>query len=133
MIEDTPAHGHGQASSPPWIASNLRDAIYNLTDENIRYLYNKLGYRYWPIREDRERAIKGRLAVERRALSTKFAKVLETGPRLTEEGAAIGSERASPSAAVTSTISKSDLGKSGAAGFITAIGNDIEQIVFFGG
>ena len=41
---------------PDWVASNLRDAVYNLADENIRYLYNN-----WvallPRPEDRERAI----------------------------------------------------------------------------
>ena len=62
---------------PNWVESNLRDAIYNLADENIRYLYNNwvalLGQP-----ADRERAIRGRLAVEAR-LAGKFAAVLSGG------------------------------------------------------
>src|SRR5260370_3355356 len=62
---------------PTWVVSNLSDAIYNLADENIRYLYNN----WVPLLarpEDRERAIEGRLAIEDR-LATKFAAVLD-GP-----------------------------------------------------
>ena len=62
----------------PWIETNLRAAIYNLADENIRYLYNNwvalLGKP-----EDRDRAMQGRLAVESQ-LAVKFAAVLEHGP-----------------------------------------------------
>ena len=58
--------------------STCRTAVYNLADENIRYLYNN-----WvallPRPEDRDRAIRGRLAVESR-LAEKFAAVLESGP-----------------------------------------------------
>ena len=74
-IEDT-LLGAMAKPQPAWIESNLRDAVYNLADENIRYLYNN-----WvpllPRAEDRERAIRGRLAVESR-LAEKFAAVLET-------------------------------------------------------
>ena len=63
--------------SSEWVASNLRHAVYNLADENIRYLYNN-----WvgllPRPEDRERAVRGRLAVESR-LAGKFAEILEQG------------------------------------------------------
>ena len=61
----------------PWIESNLHDAVYNLADENIRYLYNN----WVPLlgeEADRERAIRGRLAIEAR-LANKFAAVLDSG------------------------------------------------------
>src|SRR3954471_8870791 len=77
LIEDTVLGAMGQPQ-PAWVESNLEDAVYNLADENIRYLYNN-----WvallPRPEDRERAIRGRLAVESR-LSAKFAAVLAQGP-----------------------------------------------------
>ena len=76
-IEDTLLAGLAQPQHP-WIETNLRAAIYNLADENIRYLYNNwvalLGRP-----EDRDRAIQGRLAVESQ-LAVKFAGVLEHGP-----------------------------------------------------
>ncbi|HEY1497423.1 MAG TPA: HEAT repeat domain-containing protein, partial [Candidatus Solibacter sp.] len=76
-IEDTVLAGLAQPQHP-WVESNLRAAVYNLADENIRYLYNNwvalLGKP-----EDRERAIQGRLAVESQ-LAVKFAEVLEKGP-----------------------------------------------------
>jgi hypothetical protein len=43
---------------PAWVASNLSDAVYNLADENIRYLYNN----WVPLLgrpEDRERVNRG--------------------------------------------------------------------------
>jgi hypothetical protein len=113
---------------PAWVASNLSDAIYNLADENIRYLYNN----WVPLLarpEDRERAIRGRLAVEDR-LAIKFAAVLDGASdvqkkfllhSLTEPLQRRGdvydlesdfSDRAPP--------------------VYNRIGNDIEQIVFFG-
>jgi hypothetical protein len=62
----------------PWLDRALREAVYNLADENIRYLYNN-----WvpgiARPADREQVVKGRLAVEDR-LSRKFAKILESGP-----------------------------------------------------
>ena len=76
-IEDTLLAGLAQPQHP-WIEANLRAAVYNLADENIRYLYNNwvalLGRP-----EDRDRAIQGRLAVESQ-LAVKFAGVLEHGP-----------------------------------------------------
>ena len=76
-IEDTLLAGMAQPQHP-WVETNLRAAIYNLADENIRYLYNNwvalLGKP-----EDRDRAIQGRLAVESQ-LAVKFAAVLEHGP-----------------------------------------------------
>ena len=77
MIEDTLVTALGKPQSE-WVQENLRHAIYNLADENIRYLYNN----WVPLlgrAEDREKAVRGRLAVESR-LATKFAAVLEKGP-----------------------------------------------------
>ncbi len=62
----------------PWVERNLREAVYNLADENVRYLYNN----WIPLLANdaiRDRAIQGRLAVEA-ALAAKFARVLESGP-----------------------------------------------------
>jgi hypothetical protein len=77
LIEDTLLAAMGQPQ-PAWVESNLEDAVYNLADENIRYFYNN-----WvallPSAEDRDRAVRGRLAVESR-LATKFAAVLEKAP-----------------------------------------------------
>src|SRR3982074_860943 len=61
----------------PWVAANLREAVYNLTDENIRYLYNN----WVPLlgrQPDREQAIRGRLAIELR-LAGKFIAILDNG------------------------------------------------------
>lgn len=113
---------------PAWIASNLSDAIYNLADENIRYLYNN----WVPLlgrKEDQERAIRGRLAVEAR-LADKFAAVLEGTPALQKKVLL---------RALTEPVLRrgdvydlaSDLSKP-APPVYNRIGNDIEQIVFFG-
>src|SRR5262249_32960720 len=61
----------------PWARQNLHHAIYNLADENIRYLYNN----WVPLLADpadRERAIRGRLQVESE-LATKFSRLLDRG------------------------------------------------------
>ena len=77
QIEDTVLAGLAQPQHP-WVETNLRAAVYNLADENIRYLYNNwvtlLGKP-----EDRDRAIQGRLAVESQ-LASKFTAILESGP-----------------------------------------------------
>ena len=75
-IEDTVIAELGQPQHP-WVTENLKSALYNLADENIRYLYNN----WVPLlaREpDRERAIRGRLGVEAQ-LAEKIARVLGTG------------------------------------------------------
>ena len=60
-IEDTLLAGLAQPQHS-WVESNLHAAIYNLADENIRYLYNNwVALLAKP--EDRDRAIQGRLAV----------------------------------------------------------------------
>ncbi len=111
-----------------WVEENLHHAIYNLADENIRYLYNN----WVPLlsrQEDRVRAVRGRLAVEAR-LADKFSTVLEQGPErqkkqlllaLTElplrraDVYDLDADPAKPSPPVYNRI-----------------GNDTEQIVFFG-
>lgn len=112
----------------PWLERNLKEAVYNLADENIRYLYNN-----WvpglAKPEDREKVIRGRLAVEDR-LATKFAKALESGnPQLVKVLLAGLSEFElrrgdvyDPTADRTTTFN----------GVYNRIGNDVEQIVFFG-
>jgi len=112
----------------PWIESNLHSAIYNLADENIRYLYNN-----WvpglAKEQDRDRVIRGRLAIESH-LAEKFSVVLETGSDL---------QKKQLLAALTEfplrrgDIYNLDADLSKPAPLIySRIGNDIEQIVFFG-
>lgn len=112
----------------PWIRENLHHAVYNLADENIRYLYNNwvpaLGNP-----ADRERVIRGRLDVESR-LAGKFTGVLEKG----SDGA-----KKELLAALTELPLRrgdiydlsADLAKPGPPVY-NRIGNDIEQIAFFG-
>jgi len=113
---------------PAWVASNLSDAIYNLADENIRYLYNN----WVPLLgrpEDRERAIRGRLAVEDR-LATKFARVLD-GPSELQKKFLLHSLTEPPQRRGDVYDLESDLSNA-APPVYNRIGNDIEQIVFFG-
>jgi hypothetical protein len=127
MIEDTILAAMAKPQ-PAWISSNLRDAVYNLADENIRYLYNN----WVPLlakQEDRERAIKGRLAVEAR-LAGKFAAVLETGPD-SQKKALLLALNEFPLRRGDIYDLESDLGTV-APPVYNRIGNDIEQIVFFG-
>jgi hypothetical protein len=127
MIEDTLLAALGKPQSD-WVAENLRHAIYNLADENIRYLYNN----WVPLlgrAEDREKAIRGRLAVESR-LATKFAVVLETGPD-TQKKALLEALTELPLRRGDIYDLDADLGKI-APPVYNRIGNDIEQIAFFG-
>jgi hypothetical protein len=126
-IEDTFLQAMA-APQHPWVERNLREGIYNIADENIRYFYNN----WIPLLaspEDRARVIQGRLAVEAR-LAGKFAKVLETGSDrqrkmllagLTEYHLRRGDvydPKADPSTVAPPIYNR--------------IGNDTEQIVFFG-
>ena len=112
----------------PWVESNLHAAVYNLADENIRYLYNN----WVPLlarEEDRQRAIQGRLAIESR-LSEKFSVVLEKGS---------DEQKKQLLAALTEFLQRrgdvydldANLAKPAPLVY-SRIGNDIEQIVFFG-
>jgi len=126
-IEDTLLAGLAREQHP-WIASNLRAAIYNLADENIRYLYNN-----WvallALPDDRDRAIRGRLAVESQ-LAGKFAAVLTDGPDAQKKqllsALADLPLRRGDVYDVTANLSKP------APLVYSRIGNDIEQIAFFG-
>jgi hypothetical protein len=112
----------------PWVASNLREAIYNLADENIRYLYNN-----WlpslPRQEDREQAIRGRLASESR-LADKFASVLQSGSDAQKKLLLAGLVNL-PLRRGDIYDLEADLAKDSAPVY-NRIGNDIEQIAFFG-
>jgi hypothetical protein len=127
MIEDALLSAMAKPQAA-WTVSNLREAIYNLADENIRYLYNN----WVPLlakQEDRERAIKGRLAVESR-LAGKFATILETGPDA-QKKLLLLSLNELPLRRGDIYDLESDMGKV-APPVYNRIGNDIEQIVFFG-
>lgn len=113
---------------PSWVRSNLHSAVYNLADENIRYLYNN----WVPLLgrpQDRYRAIQGRLAVESR-LAAKTAAILDRGPdeqrkELLEALTELPLRRADI------YDLKADLEQPDPPAY-NRIGNDIEQIVFFG-
>ena len=125
-IEDTLLAALAQPQHP-WIETNLHAAVYNLADENIRYLYNNwvalLGRP-----EDRDRAIQGRLAVESQ-LAAKFARILAQGPDTQKKHLL--------SALVEFPLRRGDVydltgAVKNAPLVYSRIGNDIEQIAFFG-
>ena len=125
-IEDT-LLGAMAAPQHPWVERNLQWGVYNLADENIRYLYNNwvplLG-----LPEDRERAMHGRLAVES-ALAEKFAKVLSQGPGLQKKRLLAALD--------DFPLRRGDVYEMSPAGakesiVVSRIGNDIEQVQFFG-
>jgi len=127
LIEDTLLAALGKPQ-PEWVQENLRHAIYNLADENIRYLYNN----WVPLlgrAEDREKAIRGRLALESR-LATKFTSVLEKGPDL-QKKALLTALTELPLRRGDIYDLEADLGKNSPPVY-NRIGNDIEQIAFFG-
>ena len=112
----------------PWVERNLREGIYNIADENIRYFYNN----WVPLlsrEDDRLRAIHGRLAVEAR-LADKFADVLEKGSDRQRRVLLAGlTEFHLRRADVYQTEADHERP---APAVYNRIGNDIEQIVFFG-
>ncbi len=112
----------------PWVRQNLRHGIYNLADDNIRYLYNN-----WvpgiSRQEDRDRVIQGRLRVEAR-LASKFANALETGSlELQKELLSALTEHPLRRADIYDL--KANLSHP-APPIYNRIGNDVEQITFFG-
>ncbi|MEO7142122.1 MAG: HEAT repeat domain-containing protein [Bryobacteraceae bacterium] len=126
-IEDTVLAEIGQPQHP-WIEENLRAAVYNLADENIRYLYNN----WVPLlgrEEDRDRAIRGRLAVEAQ-LAQKFAAVLTNGGD-TQKKTLLAALADLPLRRGDVYDLNADLSKEGPL-IYSRIGNDIEQIAFFG-
>lgn len=126
-IEDTLLAAFS-APQHAWVEENLHHAVYNLADENIRYLYNN-----WvpllPRQEDRERAIRGRLAVEDR-LANKFAAILEHGPELQKKELLVALTELPLRRADVYDLD-ADPAKLGPPVY-NRIGNDIEQIAFFG-
>src|ERR1051325_5897774 len=127
LVEDTLLGAMGQPQ-PSWVERNLKDAIYNLADENIRYLYNN-----WvallPVAADRDRAVRGRLAVESR-LATKFAVILETAPA-PQKKQLLQALTEFPLRRGDIYDPEADIGTP-APPVYNRIGNDIEQIAFFG-
>lgn len=127
-IEDTVLQALNREGHP-WVKQNLRHAVYNLADENIRYLYNNW-VPFIAREEDRDRVIQGRLRVEER-LANKFAHMLETAP---PEG-----KKELLRALVEYPLRRADIYDLNADLSTVAppvynrIGNDVEQITFFGG
>jgi hypothetical protein len=112
----------------PWVRQNLHHAIYNLADENIRYLYNN----WIPLLADpadRERAIRGRLKVEKE-LASKFSEFLDRG--------SVEQKKELLRALTKLPLRRADIYDLDAnlekpsPPVYNRIGNDIEQIVFFG-
>lgn len=111
-----------------WPEQAWREGVYNLADENIRYLYNN-----WVpsiSREaDQKRIIEGRLAIEKR-LADKFSRFLETQPDASRKRLLAG--------LVELPLRRADIYDPKADsnhGFVPVynrIGNDVEQSVFFG-
>jgi hypothetical protein len=125
-IEDSLLASLGR-NEHPWVNGALQTAIYNLADENIRYLYNN----WVPLlarQEDRDRVIRGRLAVESR-LADKFVTVLQSGPA-SQKRQLLTSLTELPLRRGDVYDLESDLSKPTLA--YNRIGNDIEQITFFG-
>jgi hypothetical protein len=127
QIEDTVLARMAEPQHP-WVSENLGVALYNLADENIRYLYNN-----WvtllATDHDRERAIHGRLNVEAQ-LAEKIARVLEAGPDPQKKKVleALGDL---PLRRGDVYDLAADLSKPAPLVY-SRIGNDIEQIAFFG-
>ncbi|MBI3471773.1 MAG: HEAT repeat domain-containing protein [Candidatus Solibacter usitatus] len=112
----------------PWVERNLREGVYNLADENIRYFYNN----WIPLLarpEDRKRAIQGRLAVEAR-LARKFADVLEKGSDLQRKTLLAGLADFELRRGDVYDLN-ADLTRAAPLVY-SRIGNDVEPIVFFG-
>jgi HEAT repeat protein len=115
-------------TQPDWVESNLQDALYNLADENIRYLYNN----WVPLLgrpEDRERAIRARLALESR-LAEKIATVLEGSSDL-QKKTLLRSLTEFPLRRADTYDLDANLSQA-APPVYNRIGNDIETVAFFG-
>ncbi|MDZ4799603.1 MAG: hypothetical protein SGI92_15680 [Bryobacteraceae bacterium] len=126
-IEDAVLTALGKPQHP-WVRENLQHAVYNIADENIRYLYNNWvpGLAH---AEDRERVVKGRLSIEAR-LADKFAAVLDKGTA-EQKKLLLRSLTEFPLRRADIYDLEADLGKQ-APPVYNRIGNDIEQIAFFG-
>ena len=112
----------------PWVRQNLQHAIYNLADENIRYLYNN----WVPLLADpadRERAIRGRLKIESE-LATKFSRFLDRGS-VEQKKELLRSLTELPLRRADVYDLDANLENTSPPVY-NRIGNDIEQIAFFG-
>ena len=111
-----------------WVESNLHAAVYNIADENIRYLYNN-----WvpgmAREEDRDRVIKGRLQIEAH-LAEQFSAVLESGSDF-QKKQLLSALTEFPLRRGDIYNLDADLSKPEPLVY-SRIGNDHEHIVFFG-
>jgi HEAT repeat protein len=115
----------------PWVRRNLQEGLYNIADENIRYLYNN----WIPLlgtTQDRERAIGARLAVENR-IARKAAQALSSGNELQREGVSRGLAEFHLRNANSYSLepARQPSQRTGAQLYVR-IGNDIETTQFFG-
>ena len=113
---------------PEWVERNLREGLYNLGDENIRYMYNN----WVPLmarEEDRERVIRGRLKHEAR-LADKYAAFLKSENDANRKRF-LAAVTEYPLRRADTYDLKADPHSVGPA-IYNRIGNDIEQTVFFG-
>lgn len=122
-----------QAEEHPQVLRNVKEGLYILADENIRYLYNN----WIPLlgaEADRDRAVLGRLAEEER-LAGKIARALQSeDARLRRNLLEALSDfhlRSPQSYQLPSPVAQpATAPRSG--GVYTRIGNDIETVKFFG-
>jgi hypothetical protein len=127
QIEDTVIAGLA-GKQDPWVEQNLHAALYNLADENIRYLYNN----WIPLlgrEQDRDQAIRGRLAIESQ-LAKKLALALENGPANSKKEI-LSALAAFPQRRADIYDLSADLSQPSPVVY-NRIGNDVEQIAFFG-
>ncbi len=111
-----------------WVERNVREGLYNLGDENIRYMYNN----WVPLmahEADRERVVRGRLKHEAR-LAEKYARFLEREKDGNRKRLLAGLTEFHLRRADTYDL-KADP-QAVAPAVYNRIGNDIEQTVFFG-
>jgi hypothetical protein len=117
-----------QAPQSPWVERNLAEGFYNIADENIRYLYNN----WVPLiarESDQEKVIRGRLAIEARH-AAKVSRFLQTQSNKSRKRLLAALVRFDLRRADAYDL-KADP-RQPAPPVYSRIGNDIEQIVFFG-
>jgi len=126
-IEDSVLTALGEPQHP-WVETNLRAALYNMADENIRYLYNN----WVPLmaREgDRRKAIQGRLEVENQ-FAGKLARVIKSSDAA-QQKRVLGALADLPLRRADIYDPNSELPMPQPLAY-NRLGNDIEQIAFFG-
>ena len=111
-----------------WVERNLHEGLYNLGDENIRYMYNN----WVPLmahEADRERVIRGRLKHEAR-LAEKYSRFLDTENDANRKRFLAAVTEFHLRRGDTYDLKADPHGV--APAIYNRIGNDIEQTVFFG-